>query len=99
VFNNGTQKNIINVNGSKVSGEIPDATIVDYFMENAYSDILNVKPAIVSFESTFSAERQKEIISNFATKHNMNEAQALDYINNAIATKGQEAIDKLKECY
>ena len=254
VFNNGTQKNIVNVNGSKVSGEISDAAIIDYFMENAYSDILNVRPTettkpsvtreytpenitslkpnevfvfgsntegrhgagaaktavdkfgakygqaeglqgqsyaivtknltsgiemfgrkitktgersierfeireqledlmsfaennpdkkfyvtklgtslagfstseikelfekikdtipnnvilpkefevrsvTVSFESAFPAERQKEIVNNFATKHNMTEEQALEYINNAIATKGQEAIDKLKECY
>jgi hypothetical protein len=45
VFNNGTQKNIINVNGSKVSGEISDAAIVDYFMENAYSDIMKLQAA------------------------------------------------------
>ena len=84
-----------------MSGEISDAAIVDYFMENAYSDILNVKPVepTVSFESAFPVERQKEIVSNFATKHNMTEEQTLAYINSAIADKGQEAIDKLKECY
>lgn len=37
VFNNGTQKNIINLEGTKVSGEIPDGTIADYFIENAVS--------------------------------------------------------------
>lgn len=38
VFNNGSQKNIVTINGTKVSGEIPDGTIANYFMENAISD-------------------------------------------------------------
>jgi hypothetical protein len=37
VFNNGTQKNIVNLEGTKVSGEIPDGTIANYFMENTVS--------------------------------------------------------------
>jgi len=52
-----------------------------------------------TFESSFSTERQKEILSNFAAKHKMSEEQALKYINEAINTKGEEVIKKLNECY
>jgi hypothetical protein len=52
-----------------------------------------------TFEEAFTSKRQKEIVTNFAKKHNFSEEKALDYINNAIATKGQQVIDKLNECY
>lgn len=51
------------------------------------------------FASSFAKDRQKEIVSNFALKHKMSEEQAIEYINQAVAQKGQQAIDKLKECY
>ena len=47
----------------------------------------------------FPAERKQEILSNFATKHNMTEEQAKDYINKALQEKREEVINKLKECY
>lgn len=88
------------------SGKIKNSPIL-YYQEKQYAThataldyLINKHNWIsVSFESAFPAERQKEIVSNFATKHKMTEEQALEYINNAIADKGQEAIDKLKECY
>ena len=54
---------------------------------------------IINFEQSFSAERQEEILNNFATKHNMTKEAARKYIDDAIASKGQEVIDKLNECY
>ena len=59
--------------------------------------ILNI--TYPTFNDSFSSERQKEIVTNFASKHKLSEEKALEYINNAIATKGQEVIDKLNECY
>jgi hypothetical protein len=64
----------------------------------------DINSAIISttyatFEDSFSPERQKEIVTNFATKHKYSEQETIDYIKNAIATKGQEVIDKLNECY
>ena len=52
-----------------------------------------------TFEESFSADRQKEIVTNFAAKHKLSEKEAKAYIDNAIATKGQQVIDKLNECY
>ena len=52
-----------------------------------------------TFEEFFSSERQKEILSNFASKHNMTEEKALEYIRQAVVQKGQTVIDKLNECY
>lgn len=52
-----------------------------------------------TFESSFTPERQKEILTNFAAKHKMSEEQALKYINEAINTKGEEVIKLLKDCY
>jgi polyhydroxyalkanoate synthesis regulator phasin len=40
----------------------------------------------------FTPERKQTIITNFAAKHKMTEQQAKDYINNAMAKKGREAI-------
>ena len=54
---------------------------------------------IINFEQSFSPERQEEILNNFATKHNMTKEAAREYIDSAIASKGQEVIDKLNECY
>jgi hypothetical protein len=53
----------------------------------------------VTFEQSFSPERQEEIINNFSSKHNMTKEAALAYIKQGIAQKGQEAINKLNECY
>ena len=47
VFNNGTQKNVVNLEGTKVSGEIPDSTIIDHFMENAVSTELSPVGAMI----------------------------------------------------
>ena len=68
---------------------------------NKKTDINNAIIGITypTFEKSFSSERQKEIVTNFATKHKLSNQKALEYINNAIATKGQEVITKLNECY
>jgi hypothetical protein len=47
VFNNGTQKNVVNLEGTKVSGEIPDSTIINHFMENAVSTELSPVGAMI----------------------------------------------------
>jgi hypothetical protein len=47
----------------------------------------------------FSAERKREIIINFATKHNMTEEQAKNYINDALQKDRENVLVKLKECY
>ena len=61
------------------------------------SDIIDI--TYPTFDDSFSTERQKEIVTNFATKHKLSEQETIDYIKNAIATKGQEVITKLNECY
>ena len=53
----------------------------------------------INFEKSFSPKRQEEILNNFATKHKMTKEAARKHINEAIASKGQEVINKLKECY
>lgn len=52
-----------------------------------------------TFTSSFSNKEQETILTNFIAKHPMTKEDALKYINNAVATKGQTVIDKLKECY
>ena len=47
----------------------------------------------------FSADRRREIIINFATKHKMTEEQAKNYINSALQKDRENTIAKLKECY
>lgn len=58
-----------------------------------------VKEKVLTFSSSFSAERQQEIINNFASKHNISKEQALKNIEEAIASREQDAINQLKECY
>ena len=82
----------------KISNEIPDADIINYFAPQLAADQTPVTKTI-TFENSFSEDRQKEILSNFTTKHKMTDQDARNYINNAIAIKGQEAIDKINECY
>jgi hypothetical protein len=47
VFNNGTQKNVVNLEGTIVSGEIPDSVISNHFMENAISTELSPVGAMI----------------------------------------------------
>ncbi|HOK59905.1 MAG TPA: hypothetical protein PK432_02900, partial [Candidatus Dojkabacteria bacterium] len=50
----------------------------------------------------FSLERKREILSNFANKHNITSDQAYQYINQALndpSKKKEDIIKKLKECY
>ena len=56
----------------------------------------------ITFDSLteFTPEEKVSILTNFAAKHNLTEAAAKEYIDNAIANKGKAAIiSKLKECY
>ena len=55
---------------------------------------LSPKVEGVTFDqlTEFTAERKQEIITNFAAKHKMTVEQAKSYINDAIATKGKEAV-------
>jgi len=47
----------------------------------------------------FTPERRKEILSNFASKYDITEQQALNYINEALLRDRENVINKLKECF
>jgi hypothetical protein len=49
-------------------------------------------PAPSMFQTLFSKERQEQILSSFSSKHSLSKEAALDYINDAIAKRGKEAI-------
>jgi len=96
-------KSALKNNTAKIENEIPDADIIAMFPESEMfsSAITVVSSQPVSFDTLteFAPERKQQIITNFATKHNMTEEQAKNYINEALQKDRENVLVKLKECY
>ena len=93
------RKSVLNNGTVKIDNEISDAELIKLYGNQEIIEKPVVPSQAISFEQSFSTERQEEIVNNFATKHNLTKEAALEYIKKAVASKGQEVIDKLKECY
>lgn len=49
-------------------------------------------PTTSTFQTLFFKERQEQILNSFSKKHSISREAAIDYINDAIAKRGKEAV-------
>lgn len=101
VFNNGSQKNVKNIEGTIVSNEIPDQTIIDYYGgESVPLDVADPIIATIEKESQ-DMGRQAEIESgyglsaaNFESPEGLDEALARQVVSEKVESSKYDLKDK-----